>query len=88
MKLGPTTVRALRLLAKAPLYSGEFGAELWRERKGKATSMGGGGDYAAQCFLGRMRKQGLAQTQHTEGSSVWEITPLGREQLLNKGSDR
>lgn len=83
-KIGSQTQLALTLLAnRGPMDAGTFGADLWRGRKRKRViSSNGGGDYAAQCFLGRLRKLGLARTtSEDEGSSRWEITQKGRVEL-------
>ena len=74
------TDQSLLLLARAGrkgLRASMLGALLWPSRTGSVSSKDGGGDYAAQMLLGRMRKAGLVRTQQTEGSSVWEVTPLG-----------
>ena len=85
IKAGSQTYSALVILANGgPMDAGTFGADLWRNRKrGRVSSVNGGGDYAAQCFLGRLRKLGLARTtDDNEGSSRWEITPKGRAELV------
>lgn len=70
------------LVGRGPMSADDFGGDLWAGKKrGRTTSSGGGGDYAAQMFLGRLRKLGYAQTLHTEGSSRWEATPAGRNAL-------
>lgn len=45
----------------AGLTAGEIGGILWQARKGRVCSVNGGGDYAAQMLLGRMRKAGLVR---------------------------
>ncbi len=56
----------------------ELGAELWPDRTGRCGhAITGGGDYAAQMLLGRMRKAGLVRTTHDPGSSRWELTTKG-----------
>jgi hypothetical protein len=63
-----------------PQAASIVGAVLWRGRKrGRVVSTNGGGDYAAQMLLGRMRKAGLVRLAWSEGSSLWEVTTLGRE---------
>jgi hypothetical protein len=48
------------LAANGPATADMVGAVVWKGKKrGKTTSMGGGGDYAAQMLLGRMKKAGL-----------------------------
>lgn len=54
------------------------GDAVWPTRKGRITSSGGGGDYAAQMLLGRLRARGLVETVNAPGSSCWAITPRGR----------
>ena len=67
------------LVANGPQPADMVGAVVWKGKKrGKTTSMGGGGDYAAQMLLGRMKKAGLVQHAKSEGSTRWEVTPLGR----------
>lgn len=53
------------------------GNAVWPERAGRISANGGGGDYAAQMLLGRMKKAGLVQHAHSTGSTRWEITPAG-----------
>lgn len=83
MKKPTTTGRALLLLARRPMTAGELGNELWRTamRRGRIASASGGGDYAAQMLLGRLRKAGLARTKYAgpgwAGCSVWELTEAG-----------
>lgn len=70
------------LAAKGPQPADLVGAFVWKGKKrGKTTSMGGGGDYAAQMLLGRMKKAGLVRHSlaHADGSStLWEVTASGR----------
>lgn len=74
------TDRALVALLGGPLDCFTVGAAVWgSSRGGRITAGGGGGDYAAQMLLGRMRKAGLVRTTHDEGSSRWELTPSGRK---------
>lgn len=88
------TERAIVILAEAGhngLSADMFGALLWaNEKRGQTSSNGGGGDYAAQMMLGRLRKQGLVRTKHTEGSSVWEVTPFGmaHADIIRNEADR
>lgn len=80
---GPIQRRALELLApeRYGLTAGILGAQLWPERRGRTCSVNGGGDYAAQMLLGRLRLRGWARVMDGEGSSVWAITPAGRAVL-------
>lgn len=66
------------LLRHGPMAAGELGDRLWPDRTGRVSSSNGGGDYAAQMLLGRMRRLGLVRVQPGPGSSVWELTPEGR----------
>lgn len=71
---------ALASLGKDGASSGDFGgAYFGKDRKSKGTSMGGGGDYAAQMLLGRLKKKGLVRhsMRFCEGSTVWELTATG-----------
>lgn len=59
-----------------------FGAAYFGERRsGRISSVNGGGDYAAQMTLGRLRKLGWTSTQTMDGhlgSSRWMLTASGR----------
>jgi hypothetical protein len=67
------------LAENGPQSADMVGGFVWEGKKrGRTTSASGGGDYAAQMLLGRMRKIGLVQTTRSEGSSRWEVTALGR----------
>lgn len=83
MKVGSMTYRALVVLVgRSPISADMFGAYVWRGvKRGKICSSGGGGDYAAQMFLGRLRKRGWAQLAPSDGSSRWEPTINGRQAL-------
>ena len=61
------------------MTAGEVGAKLWPTRTKSGVSINGGGDYAAQMLLGRMRRAGLVRTTRDPGSSRWELTLKGRE---------
>jgi hypothetical protein len=74
------TDRALLALRGGSCGCHEVGSAVWGEsRTGRIASVNGGGDYAAQMLLGRMRKAGLVRTTHDPGSSRWELTPSGEE---------
>lgn len=76
----PAMRRALNILyCQPPMAASSFGAEMWPDRTSKGYSMGGGGDYAAQMLLGRLRAKGWAQVVRGEGSSCWELTMAGRK---------
>lgn len=54
------------------------GAHVWgHTRKGHVVASQGGGDYAAQMLLGRMRKRGWVRVLDGEGSSMWAATRKG-----------
>lgn len=75
-----TTQKVLRYLIKHGTSSaGEVGSVI-DKRHGRIAAVQGGGDYAAQMLLGRMRKAGLVRTIASEGSSRWEVTSLGRRE--------
>lgn len=80
-KRGSAAQRACAFLAAhGPQSADAVGAEVWKGRpRGRTTSSGGGGDYAAQMLLGRLRKAGLVRVVPSEGSSRWDVTPRGRE---------
>jgi len=48
-------------------------------RRGRMVSASGGGDYAAQMLLGRMRSKGYVRVCNADGSSLWELTSAGLE---------
>ena len=68
------------LAANGPQPADLVGAAVWKVRKGRVTSSGGGGDYAAQMLLGRMKKAGLVRHAPSEGSTRWEVTELGMKE--------
>lgn len=82
--------RAIVYLAQAQrdslagLSAGILGALLWADRRqGRVSAVQGGGDYAAQMLLGRLRKQGLVCVVSDDrcgaGSSMWTTTPSGAQ---------
>ena len=76
-----TTVLVLRYLRdNGPSYSSAIGAVI-RNRRGRRVSASGGGDYAAQMLLGRMKKAGLVQHAPSDGSSVWRLTFKGMDRI-------
>jgi hypothetical protein len=85
ISIASQTYQALALLEREPMVASAFGAELWRHRaRGRTVSANGGGDYAAQCFLGRLRKRGLVETDKSPAGSmvsIWTLTPAGRRAL-------
>lgn len=77
--LDTATNRALMVLLEHPTAASLVGACVWPFRTGAIVSSNGGGDYAAQMLLGRMRKSGMVRTQHGPGSSQWELTGEGKK---------
>ena len=82
-----TTYKVLKILAERRRSAGELGQALWGDsRRGRIASADGGGDYAAQMLLGRLRKAGLVRVAHGEevwaGCSIWELTEKGGKELL------
>lgn len=66
------------------LSAGEVGASVWPEREcrpGRGVSVNGGGDYAAQMLLGRLKKAGLVEYATSEGSSRWRLSTKGRNKV-------
>lgn len=80
MRSGTVTCNALVILnASGPMCAADLGGTLWAHKiRGRTSSSGGGGDYAAQMLLGRLRKLGLAKTVRGDGASLWTITADGR----------
>lgn len=78
-----TTLRVLRYLAAhGPVDATTVGAAVWRDlKRGHVISSNGGGDYAAQMLLGRLKKRGLVRHAPSNGASRWEITAEGRRQI-------
>jgi len=66
------------------LSAGEVGASVWPEREcrpGRGVSVNGGGDYAAQMLLGRLKKAGLVEYATSEGSTRWRLSTKGRDEV-------
>jgi hypothetical protein len=82
-----TTQRALLCLHEGGwngVSAGEVGASVWPDRAcrpGRGVSSNGGGDYAAQMLLGRLKKAGLAEYAKSEGSSRWRLSTKGRDEV-------
>jgi hypothetical protein len=73
---------ALALLRdKGPQPADAVDQHVWPNAPGRRISSNGGGTYASQMLLGRMRQQGWVRVQHGEGSSIWEIRPGGLDAL-------
>jgi hypothetical protein len=83
-----TTDRVLRFL-RADEYithgaaASEVGDVITNRGPGRRASVNGGGDYAAQMLLGRMRKAGLVENAHAEGSTRWRLTSAGMNRARN-----
>lgn len=76
--------RALLYLAEAD-YAGmdanSVGGAVWPDGPpggGKGASAKGGGYYAAQMLLGRLKKAGLVEHAASEGSARWRLSTRGR----------
>jgi len=67
----------------------EVGAAVWPDRDvrcGRGVANGGGGYYAAQMLLGRMKKAGLVEHAPSAGSSRWRLTRKGMD-LVHEFND-
>lgn len=76
----PTEQRALLYLsavARDGASCFDVGHAVWPERGGRVASASGGGDYAAQMLLGRLKKAGLVEHAPSEGSTRWRLTAEG-----------
>lgn len=77
-KLTEAERRAIEYLRRGPQTAGMVGTAVWGDsRRGRVVSASGGGDYAAQMLLGRLRKKGLVETTMAEGASQWRLTAKG-----------
>ena len=59
----------------------DVGNAVWPDRVirgGRGVSVNGGGDYAAQMLLGRLKKAGLVEYAPSEGSTRWRLSEEGR----------
>ena len=66
------------------LSSGEVGSAVWPDRVitfGRGVSSNGGGDYAAQMLLGRLKKAKLVEYAPGEGSTRWRLSTKGRDEV-------
>ena len=81
------TQRALLCLHKGGyngVSSGEVGEAVWPDRVihfGRGVSSNGGGDYAAQMLLGRLKKEGLVEYAPSEGSTRWRLSTNGLQKV-------
>lgn len=58
----------------------DVGNAVWPDRvvrSGRGVANGGGGDYAAQMLLGRLKKARLVEHAPSAGSSRWRLTEQG-----------
>jgi len=58
----------------------EVGEAVWPDRPvraGQGVSHRGGGDYAAQMLLGRLKKAGQVEHAPSAGSTRWRLTRAG-----------
>lgn len=84
-----TTLRVLEYLRDhGETDASSIGSVIWRdlERHNVYARSNGGGDYAMQMMLGRMRRSSLVRTSNSEGSSRWHITPEGRTYLAARST--
>lgn len=81
MKLSEVERKALEALRHGPQAAGIVGQAVWPTRRNVGVANHGGGDYAAQMLLGRLRKRGLVETAMTDGSSRWQLTARGHKAL-------
>jgi DNA-binding transcriptional regulator PaaX len=77
----PASHRALLYLYREAGQDGvscfDVGEAVWPERAGRISASGGGGDYAAQMLLGRMKKAGLVEHAPSDGSARWRLSHKG-----------
>jgi len=63
----------------------DVGDAVWPDRDvvraGRGVANGGGGDYAAQMLLGRLKKAGLVEHAPSEGSSRWRLSTKGLREV-------
>lgn len=64
----------------------DVGNAVWPDRSGRIASGGGGGDYAAQMLLGRLKKAGLVEHAPSKGSSRWRLSAEGLRIVLRTDS--
>lgn len=78
-----TRERALLYLFKDAGREGvscfDVGNAVWPDRTSRIAPGRGGGDYAAQMLLGRMKKAGLVEHAPSNGSALWRLSPKGLE---------
>ena len=68
----------------------DVGNAVWPDRMirgGRGVSSNGGGDYAAQMLLGRLKKAGLVEYASSEGSSRWRLSTKGLNEVRKLGTN-
>ncbi len=80
--------RALMYLFSSGGHDGvscfDVGNKVWPDRVvrgGRGVSVNGGGDYAAQMLLGRLKKAGLVEHAPSEGSTRWRLSAKGLREV-------
>lgn len=66
----------------------DVGNAVWPDRilrGGRGVSVNGGGDYAAQMLLGRLKKSKLAEHAPSEGSTRWRLSEMGLREVRRCG---
>lgn len=90
MSLTAAARRALLYLHEnaglAGVAAGDVGQATWPDRRRVGVSHNGGGDYAAQMLLGRLKKAGLVEHAPSEGSSLWRLTARGLRAVREAGT--
>lgn len=69
------------LFSHGPADCFSVGAAAFPDRDRVRVANGGGGDYAAQMFLGRLKKRGLVRLASSVGSSRWQLTAAGEKRV-------
>jgi hypothetical protein len=73
--------RALLYLYADAGHSGvscfDVGGAVWPDRTSRIATGSGGGDYAAQMLLGRLKKAGLVEHAQSDGSTRWRLSQKG-----------
>lgn len=59
----------------------DVGGAVWPDRTGRVSSANGGGDYAAQMLLGRLKKAALVEHAPSEGASRWRLSADGLREV-------
>lgn len=68
----------------------DVGGAVWPDRVlrgGRGVSVNGGGDYAAQMLLGRLKSAGLVEHAPSEGSSLWRLSVKGLREVRHLSSE-